>query len=66
MSAESGASNTIFEDEFNTRQTVCANPKIVITARAFPKLKLSPTAFGSSMQRIKQSTKSSTKHQALI
>jgi YebC/PmpR family DNA-binding regulatory protein len=32
----------------------------VITARALPMLKLSPTAFGSSMQRIKQSTKSST------
>ena len=36
------------------------------TALELPILKLSPIAFGFSTQRIKQSTKSSTKHHALI
>ena len=46
MSADNGGSNTIFDFECNTRQTVCAKPSIVITALELPMLKLWPIAFG--------------------
>ena len=60
MSALNASLKIILESDFRTLHTDCASPKVVITVRAFPKLKLSPIAFGSSMHRIRQSTKSST------
>ena len=51
--------NTISDFELSTLHTVCAKPRIVITARALPILKLSPIALGISIHLIKQLTKSS-------
>ena len=56
ISADRGGSKTILELESKTLQIVCASPRIVITARELPILKLSPMAFGESIHFKRQSS----------